>query len=443
MPLYFKSKAVVGRAVPSALPRNVAQRSEPVSPKRKVQEQQNGGLGTARPAAATASTRFRPSATSLRIIPTPFHLLSIIGLLFAITVAAVDVPAQSQPFTPRLSLDVATRYNDNLLLSPTTPLRDFSEVVSPEVGFLYGHPNRTYIGLDYLAELERFFTHEEFDANNEHVKLDTQAKFDQLTVRLRHSFLDDAGPNSEISMWSREQQNQTTITSEYRLNSKTSVGLDYQQKFHTWLTPGLLDYQSFVVGSTLYYQLFPKTDLLSQFNQGWVNVDHGDHAEYQEFNIGLRGQITSKITGTVTVGYQHREFDNALPTWNEPVASLQLEAHLTDRTSCALTATREILPAVTLANITLVSDQLKIAIQQRLFRTVILSLGGRYEQYDYSRLPLGMNTRDMLMAQLGVDYNPTKWLQLGVVYRHMTTDYSTVDHAAEQNFVSLHVKIHY
>ena len=374
----------------------------------------------------------------------PSRLLSIIGILFAITVAAVEVLAQSQPFTPRLSLDVATRYTDNLLIDPTTKIKDFTEVISPEVGFLYGQSHRTYIGVDYKAEIERYFTYEKYDANNQYVTLDTQAQFDHGTVRLQQAFQDVTSPSYEVSGFSREQLPRTDVNGEYRLNSKTSAGLDYHQEFHDWLTAGRIGYRQFDVGGTFYYHLFPKTDLLGQFNQGWVQMDHGANAIYEELNIGFRGQLTSKITGTATIGYQHREFDSSsVPDWNEPVASIRLQAQLTERITAALTASRTINPSSTYPDRSYVVNNLDLNVNYRLFRAVRLTVGGGYLGARMSAANIVENyMREELTARVGMSYDLTKWVQIRTRYECTGRDYTITGNAME-NAAILHVNIHY
>ena len=385
----------------------------------------------------------QPSTLHPQLPATPpsSRVLSIIGFIFAITVAAADVPAQSQPFKPRLSLDVSTRYTDNLLIDPTTKIKDFSEVISPRVGFLYGNPNRTYIDLDYRAEIERYFTYEKYNANNQFVTLDTQAQFDHATIKLKHSFQDVSSPSYEVIGFSREQVNTTAATGEYRLNSKTSAGLNYHQEFHNWLTSNRIDYRQFVVGSTFYYHLLPKTDLLGQFNQGWVEMDRGANAIYEELNVGFRGQLTSKITGLATVGYQHREYAGTVPSWNEPVASIELRAQFTDRINAALTAFRTITPSSTYLDCSYIRNNADLEVKYLLFRTVRLSAGGGYDNIRNS-VPAQNYARERLSARIGVSHDFTKWLRLGANYYYTGNDY-TIAGPAMQNAVSLHVKIHY
>ena len=377
--------------------------------------------------------------------PAPSRLLSIIGILFAITVAAVEVLAQSQPFTPRLSLDVATRYTDNLLIDPTTKIKDFTEVISPEVGFLYGQSHRTYIGVDYKAEIERYFTYEKYDANNQYVTLDTQAQFDHATIKLNHSFQDVSLPSYEVSGFAREQLHATILNTEYRLNSKTSAGLDYHQEFNDWLTSKHISHRQFIVGGTLYYHLFPKTDLLGQFNQGWVQMDRGANAIYEELNVGFRGQLTSKITGIATIGYQHREFDtSSVPDWNEPVASIRLEAQLTERIFTVLKASRTINPSSDFLDYSYVVNNLNLTVNYRLLRTVTLSFGGGYLDAKSSAIKIIENyARESLGARVGVTYDLTKWVQLGANYGYISKAYYLELAPAVQNTASLHVKIHY
>ena len=79
----------------------------------------------------------------------------------------------------------------------------------------------------------------------------------------------------------------------------------------------------------------------------------------------------------------------------------------------------------------------------RLFRSVMLSVGSECEFRENAlAIASEIYKRDILAAPVGVNYDLTKWLQLGASYRCQRVDYTTIGHAV-QNFASLHVKIHY
>lgn len=373
---------------------------------------------------------------------------TICALLIAFIVTAdattTVVQAQTNRFVPKLELDVRTRYNDNLLLSPCLPERDWSFVATPTVGFLYGQQGRTYVSADYAYELEKFATHSKYDTANHFVEFDSRAQFDRAAIRLAHSFHDVSGPNSEVSSWMHDIRNVTYVDSEYRFNDKTSVSLDYRQEFHEYPVTGWIDYQQYAVGAAFYYHLLPKTDVLCQFNQGWVDVARGEDATYQEISLGLRGQFTSKVTGKMTVGYQHREFNGVLPAWNEPVAAVGLDAQFTERTGASLTISRKINPSVAMENRWYASTIVDFTVRQRILRNLMLSAGGLYETREYG-LTTGTTNRliDEWEGRIGVVYDMTKWLRLGASYRYRSADFTGVDRLATQNFVSIDAAIHY
>jgi len=365
---------------------------------------------------------------------------------FILTAGAATsaVQAQTNIFVPKLELDLRTRYNDNLLLSPDFRERDWSFVATPTVGLLYGQRSRTYVSAEYACELEKFATLSKYDTANHFVEFDSRAQFDRAAIRVAHSFHDVSGPNSEVSSWMHDIRNVTYVDSEYRFNDKTSVGLDYRQEFHEYPTTGWIDYQQYAIGGTLYYRLFPKTDLLCQFNHGWVDMARGEDATYQEVNLGLRGQLTSKVNGRMTVGYQHREFNGVLPAWNEPVAAVGLDAQFTERTGAALTVARKINPSVALENRSYASTIVDFTVRQRILRTVMLTAGGLYETRDYN-LTTGATGRlaEQWETRIGVVYDMTKWLRLGASYRYRSADFTGADRLATQNFVSINATIHY
>ena len=363
--------------------------------------------------------------------------------MLAVLVPAVKIAAQTNLFTPRLALDVTTRYVDNLPMNATNKVATFEEGVSPSVGFLYGLPGRTYISMDYAAALERYPDHTAYNANNQYATLDAKALFGQGALQIKNAYQDVSGPQREISGVYRVQNNNTTATSEYQLSEKTALGLDYHQDLIDFPAADGIDYRQFVVGGSLFYHLTPKTDVFGQINQGWVEMERGANAAYQELNAGLLGKLTSKITGSVAVGYQHREFTGAVPEWNEPVAAVNVKAQLTERVAASLTASRKLAPSTAYLDATYLANEFYFTVDYRLYRALKLSVSGGC--MDAKMLPTTVTddyTRDQLLALAGLTYDLTKWMQLGAAYSYESRAYSATGNAM-QNFVSLHLRLHY
>jgi hypothetical protein len=360
-------------------------------------------------------------------------------------VGAAEEEWQIGPVKPRPHLDVALTYDDNVLISPANEQDDFSVTVSPGLQLVYGETGRNYVSLDYTAGLERFLRLTNQDADNHYVTFDSHLELNRLALGLNHAFRDITGPNIEVGTRVEERQNVSHLDAEYRLSEKTAVGLNYRQEFHEYTSTNLTDFSQLEVGGAFYYQVLPKTDLFGQFNYGWVEEDGGADASYQEANLGVRGQLTRKVTGTVKGGYQHRQFAGPIDSVDAFAAAVSLLAEFSERTAAELVLSRNINPSVTSPGNSYEATRVGLILRQKLWKEKItLALSGVYEHDDYDQLVFGTKRRDDFWdAGVEVSYEFTKWFQVGASYHHRENDSTLATVDFDQNLVRIHALIHY
>lgn len=366
----------------------------------------------------------------------------------------LDAPAQEDfgraplhlgPVDLHPHLDFVAGYDDNVFLRRDGQQGDFSFVTSPGLQLVYGQSDRNFIALDYTAGFERFVRLTSQDANNQFVRLNGHFELHQLTLGVSHRFQDIKGPNTQIGARVRSLDNITNLDVEYRLSSKTSVGLGYGQYLHDYNLAGLYDSREYVPHATLFYHITPKTDLFLQFAYGWVVVDQSPSATYQEVNVGLRGKITKKITGTARFGYQHRCFDHTYGDINAFVAGLDLEAALTRRAALAFSFTRSVNPSPSLVGNSYEATRVEGKLTHRFPRKkVAVWIGGAYENDDYKQ-PVGLTDRsdDFFEASAGVTWDVTKWMQVGAEYLFWHNDSRLTELDFHRNLASVHVRVHF
>lgn len=365
-----------------------------------------------------------------------------------VTFAEDVIPKESLHIGPvdlHPHLEFISAYNDNVFLKSNNKQGDFSFITSPGLQMVYGQNDQNFITLDYTAAFERFVRLTSQDADNQFVKLNGHFEVQKLTIGVSHAFQDIKGANTQVGATVRSRDNITNLDLEYRISSKTSLGVGYSQSLHDYITTGMIDSQECSPYAALYYHMTPKSDLFCRFAYGWIDVDQGPDSTYQEADIGVRGKLTNKLTGIARVGYQHWSFTSGLNDINAFVMSADLQAQLTKRTTWTLGASRRINPSpVDLGNsyeATRVDSRL---IHKLPGKKVSLWLGGAYE-YDEYELPMGGTNREdnFFEVSAGVAWDVTKWMQLSAEYLFWENQSRWALVEFNRNLASIHARVHF
>src|ERR1039457_5189181 len=85
-------------------------------------------------------------------------------------------------------LDLQSSYNDNVLISSTNQLADFSFTVSPGLQLEYGSLDHNYLSLDYTLGIERFYRLTTLNAINQDVVFKSLFNFSRVKLQINHTF---------------------------------------------------------------------------------------------------------------------------------------------------------------------------------------------------------------------------------------------------------------
>jgi hypothetical protein len=344
--------------------------------------------------------------------------------------------------------DLESTYDDNILITPTNRIGDFSFTVSPGLQLVYGNADHNYLSLDYTAGIERFYRRTEFDAVNHYVTFNSIFNFSRLRLQVDHIFKDETSENFEAATRLEEQSNLTSINAEYSLNQYFSVGALYHQEFHHFPTPGQIDNELFEPGVAVYYHLTPKTDIFGEFDYGWADVSQGDNQQFESASLGVRGKITSKIKGQVAVGYENRDFSGPDPASSiaTVVATGSLHGDFTRHTSADLVISRQISPSITNTASSVTTTRADFTLNEKIYHEKFLVYaGGAYEHDDYGQsFSIGPNrVDDIVEGRVGVKYYATKWMEFGVSYRYQYDRSTVAAITFDQNLASIDALVHF
>jgi len=98
---------------------------------------------------------------------------------------------------------------------------------------------------------------------------------------------------------------------EVSATEKTSVGLGFQYEKTDYLLSGFNNDETATVPFNYYYEVTPKLDLSAGYRYRGTWVQGGEDSTDHFFNVGLRGELTPKLTGTVNVGVTERHFTHS------------------------------------------------------------------------------------------------------------------------------------
>ena len=339
-------------------------------------------------------------------------------------------------------LDLAATYDDNILIAHNHELSDFYFTISPGLELVHGDVAHNYLSLDYTAGIERFLEHGSQDAVNHDAVLKGAFEFSRLKLAVDNQFQIETSPNVQVGTRVEEQRNLTDTSAEYLVNKYFSLGLLYHQELHHFPTQGQIDYRLFQPGGALYYHVLPKTDIYGEFDYGWVDEQSGENQRFWSASLGVRGKITSKITGHIGVGYEDRDYSGSTSNVQTMVATVSLHGDFTRHTSADLVVERRINPSVTVQDISYTATHAEFTLNQKIYREKFLvQVGGSYERDDYN--PGVDRIDDIWQGRVGARYIATKWLELGVSYRYQRNQ-STVDtFSFGQDVVSVDGLLHF
>jgi len=96
---------------------------------------------------------------------------------------------------------------------------------------------------------------------------------------------------------------------EHRLSGKTSAALGFGYYEQDFISPLFVDHDHFSIPVDFYYSYSPKLDLSVGYRWRETDVAGGIDSRDQFFNVGARGELLPKVTGSVRVGTHRRNPD--------------------------------------------------------------------------------------------------------------------------------------
>lgn len=201
------------------------------------------------------------------------------------------------------------------------------------------------------------------------------------------------------------------------------------------------DYNEHVLAVLGGYKIFPKTLWLLENDVGFVEYDdnstRADHT-YWQILTGLRGELSPKVTSTIKVGFQTRDFSDLASAPSDAdvfVADAELVYSPTVKDVARLQYLRTLRTSTYATNHYYAQDKISLSYRKRLLDKWLVTpqLSWQLNDYHVSSTEGGVTKeRKDHFVQVAIDlrYELKEWLSTGVAYyfRTRNSNFGTFDY---------------
>ena len=193
-----------------------------------------------------------------------------------------------------------------------------------------------------------------------------------------------------------------------------------------------LEYNQDTYSSTLFYQLFPKTKALLEYDYGVIDYkrDPTRVGTFDQVRLGLRGDLTGKTIGIVKFGYQDRKYNiEGRAGYNGLVAEGGIITEFSENTRMNIKLLRTAAESIYLNNNYYLNNMASIELKQRFLSKFNLIPSLRFSRNLYPEFTsvLDLKRHDSIgVGGLACEYDIKNWWQAKLAYQY-SKDNSNVD----------------
>src|SRR5688572_22138175 len=184
-------------------------------------------------------------------------------------------------------------------------------------------------------------------------------------------------PGTELTGRIESLTNVLSPSVEYAFGRRYAVGADY-----VWThvdferSVNELDREEHTFGVTGFYKIAPKTDLLLNVAYGVKEFSHASDRDVDRYIgvVGVRGEITPRLTSTFRIGWESREPQHSQRTsYHGVVAGGHWIFQPTDRTRLSLVTERFVAESVYLTNLFYIANFVTVAAEHKFTPKLLAS----------------------------------------------------------------------
>lgn len=340
---------------------------------------------------------------------------------------------------------VEQKYDDNIFLEPKNQ-EDDDWITTTILGFglkmplVPGREEDFILKLKYDADFIKFWDNTKQDRFDHNILAIADLKFaNDFTLKIRDQFQKTADPpNSETTSLEKRFRNSSQAVLGY-MREKIGFDFGYENTRDDYNNLNDLDRYEHVFTTTGYYQLFPKTSILGEYNFGKIIYDNNNtnsDSEYQQYRLGIKGQIAPKLTGLVKAGYKKTDYkDSSKKDFTGFTTFVNVTYDLKERTTLNVYAERGSEESTYSTNNYFEYDKGGLKLDHELLERFFLVGGGYYQLNKYpdqtTEGSVTARRKDKVWdGTVGVRYEIKEWVNMEANYEFKKRDskFSTYDY---------------
>ena len=202
-------------------------------------------------------------------------------------------------------------FDDNVYLTERARLHDWASITSPGLAYKLGSADTNFLELGYDVNIRRYFeqTRSDGEEHKPYLINTYTIGITKLTITDNLTFVKGGGlilGGNELTVRSPKTSNDGTISTETKIDDKLALGFHVHHNLYVPGAAPLLASQQIDGGFNVFYKAFAKADLFIEGNGGHIDVTRGGRQDYAQGKVGVRGDLSPKLSGRVDVGGEHR-----------------------------------------------------------------------------------------------------------------------------------------
>lgn len=388
----------------------------------------------------------------MKIKTTTFLTAAIVIGSAPLNVSAAPLVSIGDSATIHFNGSASTYWTSNLFRDETNEVDDLVLTLTPGLELQYGNDASTLLfGGTVNYEVRSYADRTELDQNL--LLINTYASYEatRLTVNADAGFNEEqtnSGSANVVGTLIEAEVTTASIDAEYDLSAKIKfgAGFSYLDRDYLTATAFIADYSTYSVPLDVYYELTPKLDLSAGFTYTDRDIEALDFpgvsvaydTQTYFYNVGLRGDLLPKLSGTAKVGYRERERDGFGST-----GSLGVDVNLTWATTAKLTNRILLGRDFGVAGDGSTTEETSFLFASSFAFTPQYSASSKvgYVLRDFQ--DVGNREDEQYELGLSFGYTPNEYWSFSAGYTYSETDSNAVNQSYDENRISLTASLRY
>ena len=324
-------------------------------------------------------------------------------------------------------------YDSNVFQTPSHTKDDviFKTIPGVLADYTFG-PHSVSAG--YRAEILRYLDLTDQDTVHHIAVGQLRLDFPRTLLTLKDDFTRTSDPpGTELTGRILSNTNVLKPEGEYRFTPSFSTGVNYSWtwvRFDDRAIGDLIDRDEHLIGASVFWKVVPKGDLFLNYSYGIANFAVAGDRDFTSHNItvGLRGDITSKLSSSFRIGYTREDpVHSGQDSFNGLILGGDYVYKPIERLTLTLSTQRARQESTFGTVVFYVTNNATLSAVYQILPKVTLTarLGGGTNEYSTKQTADGKTDfrhDSFILGGAQADYDIQPWLRVGLEYLRTSRD---------------------